>query len=480
MTTLDTTIDGVTVTLEHIDPSTLVMADNVRSDAAASLSKGFIGSIRERGVLEPIIADRNPEGITTVRAGHRRTLAAIEANRVTVPVMVHTGEQSRVDRLIDQIVENEHRADLTNRDKIAAVHQLALEGLSEGQIAKRAALPKKDVAAAVIIGGSTVAEYTDQLTLEQAAAMAEFDNDPEAMEKLLTAARYSQGQFAHTLSRVQQDQREAVATAELVALIEAAGSTATTETVDRYNDGPCAPVSRLRTKDGEEVTEEGHATCPGHAMGFLVDYGSRFADDDDDDDADDEEAEEDPWRVNIGNNDLVAVPVCTDWKANGHSHIRHQPSSTAPRAADMSEEEREAAKLARRRVIENNKAWDACTPVRRAWLATFAQRKAAPAGAEALVAETAARPGGFDKKDNWSNSPWEAVGIDRTQLVTADAAPKRCTHIALIHALVAWESNTSRETWRNPGEWSVKILTAMAGWGYTLSDVEQEVIDTKE
>ncbi len=495
MTTTEQTTDGVAVTLENIDPSTLLMSDNVRSDAAASLSKGFIGSIRERGVLEAIIADRNTEGVTTVRAGHRRTLAAIEANLPTVPVMVHTGPQARVDRIIDQIVENEHREALSNRDKVAAVHQLALEGLSVATIAKRAALSKKEVAAAITIADSPVAEHADQLTLEQAAAMVEFEADPVAVEQLLNAA--PRGQFDQMLSRLRQDRAVAEATAVMIVCVEAAGLTAITE-AGRY-DGPDAQVAVLRTKDGDRITDAEHAECPGHAMwvttsynrvGQFVDYGDDEEEDYDDEDcegqkpdaapdADPEVEEEDPWRMSAGRSDVMAIPVCTDWKANGHRHSWHSTSSDAPRAADMSEDEREAARLARRKVIENNKAWDACTPVRRAWLAQFAQRKAAPAGAEALIAEAAISHYRFDVKD-WGEQSWTAIGIDRTQLVTKDATPKRCTQITLMHVLVAWESHTFRQSWRDPGEWTVRILTAMTGWGYTLSDVEQEVTSTKK
>lgn len=476
MTTTPTP-DAVAVELAHVAPSTLVMADNVRSNAADSLTKPFIASIRERGVLEPIIVDGTTDGVLTVRAGHRRTLAAIEAGTATVPVMIHTGEHARVDRLIDQIVENEHRAGLSNRDKIAAVEQLALEGLTEGQIAKRAALPKKDVAAAVRIAASTVAQFSDQLSLEQAAAMAEFDDNPDAVEKLLDAAQ--RGQFAHTLSRLQTDRIIEAATAEMVIRVEAAGLTATTGHLSW--DGPADTIGHLRTADGQPITEEEHAGCPGHATRITTEYKrARFYDDDEDEEENEveQETEADPWSIDAGVSNVVALLICTDWKANGHHNpYRSNTGSTAPRAADMSDAEREAAKIARRRVIENNKAWDAAEPVRRAWLAEFAHRKAAPAGAEALIAEAAARSGGFDMK-GWGDSPWQSVGVDRSQLVVTDATAKRCTHITLMHLLVAWESNTTRETWRQADQWSRRILTAIAGWGYTLSDVEQEVTDT--
>lgn len=65
-------------TLEHLDPALLEIGDNVRDDAA--LSKSFIASIAENGVLVPITGVRDPENadVVRVRNGQRRTLAARE------------------------------------------------------------------------------------------------------------------------------------------------------------------------------------------------------------------------------------------------------------------------------------------------------------------------------------------------------------------------------------------------------------------
>jgi ParB family chromosome partitioning protein len=73
-----------------------------------------VASIREVGVLMPIVAVRTAEGAVRVRYGHRRTLAAIEADRTTVPVIV-TGSDDADDvaRIITQWHENEHRAGLS-------------------------------------------------------------------------------------------------------------------------------------------------------------------------------------------------------------------------------------------------------------------------------------------------------------------------------------------------------------------------------
>ncbi|HME74641.1 MAG TPA: hypothetical protein VKI00_03005 [Mycobacterium sp.] len=64
-------------TLEHLDPALLEIGENVRDDAA--LSKSFIASIAENGVLVPITGVRDPEnaGIVRVRNGQRRPARAI-------------------------------------------------------------------------------------------------------------------------------------------------------------------------------------------------------------------------------------------------------------------------------------------------------------------------------------------------------------------------------------------------------------------
>ncbi|GEL25064.1 hypothetical protein PSU4_40180 [Pseudonocardia sulfidoxydans NBRC 16205] len=81
-TTSAATAGGVELVV--VDPATLIFAANVRVDAR--LDAGFVNSVREQGVLQPIVAHRDSEGGLVVRFGHRRTLAAIEAGRAQVPV----------------------------------------------------------------------------------------------------------------------------------------------------------------------------------------------------------------------------------------------------------------------------------------------------------------------------------------------------------------------------------------------------------
>ena len=78
---------------------------------------------------------------------------------------------------------------------------------------------------------------------------------------------------------------------------------------------------------------------------------------------------------------------------------QRQIDAEKKRAADMTDDEREAAKAQRRNVIESNKAWKAATTVRRDWLSAFAQRKTAPAGAEAYLARVITEGWGHERAD---------------------------------------------------------------------------------
>lgn len=99
-------------TLELLDPASLLVDLNIRE---AKLDKEFLASIKDHGVIEPIVAVRTEDGGVRVRHGHRRTLAAIEAAQSTVPVViVGTEDNDAADRIAKQWHENKHRAGLTN------------------------------------------------------------------------------------------------------------------------------------------------------------------------------------------------------------------------------------------------------------------------------------------------------------------------------------------------------------------------------
>ena len=209
----------------------------------------------------------------------------------------------------------------------------------------------------------------------------------------------------------------------------------------------------LATLDGQErtpLTPETHAQCPGRAA----------------------------W-INHGWQGVAAIYVCTDPKVNGHVD-RYGTSTSTQAGAPKSEDE----KAERRAVLANNKAWRSAETVRREWLTTFAARKTAPKDAAAFVASRiAAGTGRLDKASTQTQHRLartllglpEPAGYDqRGDLVdlVAKASPAWAQHIALVLILAAIEDNTAVHTWRHRTAEDAAYFTALASWGYGLSQVE--------
>jgi ParB family chromosome partitioning protein len=92
-------------------------------------------SIREHGVLQPLIVSRTLEGYTLI-AGERRLRAAKLAGHSTVPVIVK--EALPRDALALALVENLQRADLSPLEEAAAYRELIdAHGLTQEQVAGR-------------------------------------------------------------------------------------------------------------------------------------------------------------------------------------------------------------------------------------------------------------------------------------------------------------------------------------------------------
>ncbi|HEY0637597.1 MAG TPA: ParB N-terminal domain-containing protein [Pseudonocardiaceae bacterium] len=126
--------------LAQVNPADLVIGPNVRTDV--TLDRQFVASIRRAGVQQPIVVRRDTQGRLVVRTRQRRALAAAEAGRTTVLVVVdptpHGDEpQDQAERIVDQLVENAQREANTELDVISAHQQLLDLGLTAGQIARR-------------------------------------------------------------------------------------------------------------------------------------------------------------------------------------------------------------------------------------------------------------------------------------------------------------------------------------------------------
>lgn len=474
------------VSLEQLDPTALVIADNVRLDPR--LDKQFLASIRERGVLEPVVGHRAADGTVVVEYGQRRTLAAREVGQPTIPIMVSDTAPTTADRLVDQWVENEHRAALTNRERVYAVQQMALEGLTVGQIAKRTATAKTAVEAATRVASSQAAtEAVDQLTLEQAAVLAEFDTDPDAVSTLLGCAARGYG-FDHAAQRLRDNQAEQAALTAAADRLRQQGVTVVEQ--PDYRDTTTKALRELRTADDQPIDPDRHAAdCHGHVTWLIIDRGVRYynntedgedLDDEDGEDLDDEQDQAADDQAGEGTDGEPEYPTravhgCTGWADHGHrdAYACRNPTP-ATKVADMGEVEREAAKAARRHVIQSNKDWQAATKVRREWLRQFGTRKTAPTGAEAFLARV------VSDRHTQQVGAHELLGTSQAEVAheLLTATPKRALHLALVLALASWEQSTTKDTWRQTyqHDQAEAALTAMGGWGYELSDIETRLI----
>ena len=525
-------------TLELLDPRSLLIERNVRREASADQT--LVESVRDLGVLVPLVAVRGEEGVR-VRYGQRRTLAAIEAKRPVVPVWVIDAERagSEVDRIVAQWAENEHRENLSEADRLAAVEQLSAFGVSAAQITKRLKTRRAHVDAALTVAGSALAraaaERYDFLTLDQAAAVAEFDaaGDTETAKALLVAAQNGPGAFAHAAQRARDERAQAERERAAREAIAASGVPVLEGRCPGWGAaGTVARLSWLADEAGSVLTPAGHAVCPGHAAFLVVEYdywteeqaatvlltdaaatpGTSDAGevgeyaggqgeqvdpqdvdpgdlDPEDYPAGDEDEEQEAagrsWRGRY-----AAAYVCADYPAHGHigqwGHTDSGGRATAPLSPAEEAAEKEAARAERRRVIEHNKAWRSAEQVRRDWLRTFLARKTPPTAAPVFLARRlASGTHQFTRAAQEGHSlACELFGVERragyyTSAPTGlwglleSASDARAQVIALGLVLAAHEAATGTHSWRHVDPDTAAYLRFIVGHGYSLSAVER-------
>ena len=245
--------------LEYRNPCDLALELNIRD--AANLDKEFLASVAEHGVLTPIIAVEDDDGVVRVRAGQRRALAAREAGLAEVPVYIRRDEcgggEATVARVSAQMVENDHRLALTDAQRATGVQQLLDTGLSVTKTAKKLAVSTAIVKNAKTVAGSATASSAlngGQLSLTEAAVLAELelDADPAAVDELVGHA--GTGAFAHAAERIRRERESEKAYRSEVARWTEAGYTVLDEEPS-YNDQTRVRIDRLRTPEGEPATE---------------------------------------------------------------------------------------------------------------------------------------------------------------------------------------------------------------------------------
>lgn len=452
--------------IETVDPTTLAIAGNVRTEAR--LTKEFIASIKELGVLQPPTVTRNALGELEVVIGQRRTLAAVQAGLTEIPVYVVDQSEADAARVIDQLTENDQRQGLTEAERVAGYKQLALFGVTPAQIAKRTASDRKRVDTALAVADNEIASTAlveHQLTLDEAAMLVEFSDDDEAIKVLVQAA--GNGQLAHVVvaERKKRDLRllQERLTEELVAEKVIVMLPSTSAYMGRQ-DGDLEGLVKIKQlgspKDSNvplDVKEVPKKALAGRVVTDFMDvdgvYGRTAA-----------------KQYFVLNPEAHGIPELT--------YERPQVELTEEQKAERAErDERERA------AAELRAARQAAAEVRWAFVEEFIQRKTLPDDALQFVARATVLV-----NPHHSETTFELLGVELDEQTPAapelvdvllGKRPQDALRIILASVLVSAESEVNPSaSWRIPSfEMASLYLTQLDIWGYGLAEYEHGLLE---
>ncbi|MBE7506233.1 MAG: ParB/RepB/Spo0J family partition protein [Planctomycetia bacterium] len=112
--------------VQNMPVDTLASRPQVRDEFSQESLIGLAQTIRETGVLQPLMVRREGAEIIVVE-GHRRLRAAKMAGLIQVPVIIDDRELSESEVLYRQLVTNCQRQGLTPLEKARAIDKLILE-----------------------------------------------------------------------------------------------------------------------------------------------------------------------------------------------------------------------------------------------------------------------------------------------------------------------------------------------------------------
>jgi ParB family chromosome partitioning protein len=444
---------------------------NVREDL--DVTPELLASVAEMGVRVPLLVIRDDAGRFRVIEGHRRLAAALQAGLAEVPCVLDPSRAGdEAGQFLDMVVANGggYRKNFTPVEEAAALFAAHEAGATRTRIRKSTGRKAEEVKTALAVGGisgdtrEAAGDLARQLTLDQLALLVEFDGDPEAVEQIVTALRQGYG-AEYAAERIRQDRAEAAEHERLRAELEAAGTPVT----------PDLPEGAVRltalTHDGDDLTPESHASCPGRGVFFAA------------------------W------NRLHPVHYCADPAEHGHTE-----RSLLLRPADAAEPGAGAADVLpdppadvppdpnRRLVIEGNKAWRAASEVRKRWLTgvLFARRTAPREAAPFIARQLLTMP------DPLRTGLAAAVGLvlfgeitgrkAADWLETCDTTPAGRVPLLMLGPIVtayeqAMTEGEGKNTWRTdryspcPRRHAGTYLAFLASTGYELSTIEQTLVD---
>lgn len=293
--------------LAQLDPRELATHPSNLRRSVGDLTE-LRASIAAYGVWQALTVVPTDDGGHRIVAGHRRAAAAAEALEAgewpegqpqTVPCLVRpdlvglTAEQ-----IVAMLVENDQRVDITASERVAGYAQLELFGLDAVEIARRTGRKREHVQSALKLtklGDVAIAAAdADWLSLEDVAELADFEDDPKTLEKILKNVSSGWG-IKHQVGEERRKRQVKAAVTDLTAELEAAGVTIVKKPKEWPYNCAMARVDQLQTADGKALDPDEVKALDGY--GALV---------------------EERW------DSAGAIIVCLDPEA--HGYIRTGPS----------------------------------------------------------------------------------------------------------------------------------------------------------
>ena len=223
--------------------------------------KAMARSIREVGVLQPVVVRRTDEGGYELVAGERRLRAARLAGLATIPAVIREGDDA--ESLREALIENLHREDLGPLELAEAFRELLEDlGATQEEVAERLGVSRPHV--------------TNTIRLLQL---------PPEVQQLVVARRISAG---HARALLSLSDAEAQVSLALRAAAEQLSVREVEELVRTYTrpaPAPAAAAKRKKTSsevsfgEAEEILSEQLQTRVQIQMGkrrgkIIVEFGS--------------------------------------------------------------------------------------------------------------------------------------------------------------------------------------------------------------
>ncbi|MEV6678541.1 ParB N-terminal domain-containing protein [Streptomyces erythrochromogenes] len=444
----------------------------------------LIDSVLEFGVHTPLLLRPQTgaqDGLLGVVFGQRRMKAALIAAQKAVaagepvqmvPAIVREDLRDADDEALAlSVIENVHRREASTLDVLDAAEQLAL--MPVGKLKRERAARALGITPEEITAAPRAAKLSDKALREATTAdfdlveMADYqtvEEVPGALSKLKRAKTRDnkepgdkRGNWAHALAELRQEQQEQQERERIVK--ELAEQNIQIMVWRSHRESKLSrSLSDLVTEIGNPMTPEHHTRCPGRAAALA------------------------PGEVEV-------EWICTDWKRYGHELT--DEATAASKKNKSTPEELDA----RRKVIRYNKAWRTARGVRQEYIAKVcsANGEADDATWTLILSEITGtsihygRHASNPKTElisaflglpdpNKDRSQWNRVKNPYAKLIATTPKSRRW-RLLLAQVAAMFESENMHDgAWRNVDDNCVTWLSFLKGQGYTLSEVEAEVL----